>query len=106
MRTNGPPCWPGKTALSTAAASPFRTRIKPARGPRSVLWVVVVVMCASVRVRVRAARDQAGDVRHVEYVNRATLSAICAHAGEVPEAGIGAAAADDRLGLFAHGDRL
>ena len=56
------------------------------------------------RRRMDAAGDQAGDVGHVEDVVRANLVCDLAHAGEVPEAGIGAASADDDLGLFADGD--
>ncbi len=61
-----------------------------------------------VRVRdrrgMRAAGDEAGDVRHVEDVDRANLVGDLAHAGEIPQPRIGAAAADDGLGLFALGD--
>jgi hypothetical protein len=53
-----------------------------------------------------AAGDEAGDVGHIKYVDRADLVGDLAHAGEVPETGIGAAAADDGLGLFAQGDGL
>ena len=44
---SGPPCRPGKTALLIffATASSF-VRIMPPRGPRSVLYVVVVTTCA------------------------------------------------------------
>ncbi len=54
----------------------------------------------------RAARNQAGDVRHVEDVSRANLVGDLAHAGEIPQPRIGAAAADDGLGLLALGDGL
>ena len=43
---SGPPCNPGNTALSIAAACSWRHRIVPARGPRSVLWVVNVTTSA------------------------------------------------------------
>ena len=46
MCTSGPPCWPGNTALSMAVARSCVEIIKPARGPRRVLCVVVVVICA------------------------------------------------------------
>ncbi len=39
---SGPPWMPGKTALSMALACSSRQRINPPRGPRRVLWVVVV----------------------------------------------------------------
>ena len=37
---------PGKIALSMALAYSSRHRIRPPRGPRSVLWVVVVTTSA------------------------------------------------------------
>ena len=40
--SSGPPCMPGKTARSTACAYCSRQRMKPARGPASVLCVVEV----------------------------------------------------------------
>ncbi len=39
---SGPPWMPGKTLLSIALACSSRLRIIPPRGPRRVLWVVVV----------------------------------------------------------------
>ena len=39
---SGPPCIPGKTALSTASACSSLQRMKPERGPASVLCVVDV----------------------------------------------------------------
>ena len=44
--TSGPPCVPGKTFLSISLPYFSRARIMPARGPRSVLCVVVVTMSA------------------------------------------------------------
>ena len=44
---SGPPCVPGNTALSMArASSPSFVRMRPPRGPRSVLWVVEVTTSA------------------------------------------------------------
>ena len=40
--SSGPPCIPGITAESSAFACSSRQRMKPARGPASVLWVVEV----------------------------------------------------------------
>ena len=40
--SSGPPCIPGKTARSTACACSSVQRMKPARGPASVLCVVEV----------------------------------------------------------------
>jgi len=39
---SGPPCIPGNTLPSRAFWYSFLHRIMPPRGPRSVLWVVVV----------------------------------------------------------------
>src|SRR5208337_5695963 len=44
---SGPPCMPGKTALSIACAYSLLHMIAPPRGPRRVLWVVVVVKLAT-----------------------------------------------------------
>ena len=46
MCSSGPPCAPGNTALSIALACAALHRIRPPRGPRSVLWVVVVTTSA------------------------------------------------------------
>ena len=51
-----------------------------------------------------AAGDEAGYVGHVKDVVGTDFVGDLAHAGEVPEAGIGAATTDDGLGLFAKGD--
>ena len=53
-----------------------------------------------------AAGDEAGEVRHVDDEQRAHLVGDLAHAGKVEDARIGAAAADDDLRLFSHGNRL
>ena len=53
----------------------------------------------------RAAGNQSGKVRHVDQVDRADLVGDLPHAREIDHARISAAAADDQLGLFAHGDR-
>src|SRR5579864_887075 len=45
-----------------------------------------------------SACDQAGKVSHVHQVQRADLVGDLPHAGEIDDAGIGAAAADDHLG--------
>ena len=44
---SGPPCRPGNTALSIAVAYCSRHTIAPARGPRRVLWVVMVTTSAT-----------------------------------------------------------
>ena len=81
--------------------------MRPARGPRRVLWVVVVTICACgtgegwtppatspakwAMSTMRMAPECVGDL---------------AHAGEVEEARISAAAADDDFGILADGDLL
>ena len=45
--SSGPPCRPGKMARSIAEACSSRQRMKPARGPASVLWVVEVTTSQS-----------------------------------------------------------
>ena len=44
--SKGPPWIPGKTCLSTSLPYCSWQRIRPPRGPRSVLWVVVVTIWA------------------------------------------------------------
>ena len=52
-------------------------RIMPPRGPRSVLWVVVVTKSAMPhRARIEAGGDQTGEVRDVGHQERAAPSAI------------------------------
>src|ERR1700679_405077 len=50
------------------------------------------------------ASDQAGEVRHVDEQKGADFVGNGAHAREVEGARVGAAAADDELGLLAAGD--
>ncbi len=54
--------------------------------------------------RMHSGRDEAGKVRHVDDEERADFVGNLAHAGKVEGAGIGAAAANDHLGLFALGN--
>ena len=54
----------------------------------------------------RAAGDQSGEVRHVDQVDRAHFVGNLAHAREVDDARIGAAAADDQLRPLALGNLL
>ena len=51
-----------------------------------------------------AARDQAGNVRHIEDVECAHLVGNLAHAREIPQARVSAGAADDDLRLFLLGN--
>src|ERR1700691_2641404 len=53
-----------------------------------------------------AARDETGDVRHVENVDRANFVGDLAHAGKVPQARISAGSAHDDLWLFLEGNRF
>ncbi len=54
--------------------------------------------------RVDSGGDEAGEVGHVDDEQRSDLVGDLAHAGEVEDARIGAASADDDLGFFGHGD--
>jgi hypothetical protein len=72
----------------------------PPRGPRSVLWVVVVTTWACGNgVRMHAAGDQPGEMRHVDEQIGADLVGDLAEAREVDDARIGGAAGDDDLRL-------
>ena len=107
MCISGPPCCPGKTLRSIAAANSCRHRIIPARGPRSVLCVVVVTTCACgtgegcTPPATSPAKCAISTIRYAP-----TLSAICRIRAKVELPRIGAAAADDHLRLLAHGGRL
>src|ERR1700687_3518969 len=83
MCTSGPPCIPGKTTLSIAAANSCLLRIIPERGPRSVLCVVDVTMCAC----------GTGD-------GCAAPGGNLAHAGEITGPRIGAAATNNQFGML------
>ncbi len=48
--------------------------------------------------------DQAGEVGHIDHQEGSDLVGDGAHAGEVEDARVGAAAADDHLRLFAQGE--
>ena len=54
----------------------------------------------------RASRNQSGEVRHVDHEEGADLVGNRAHAGEVDDARIRAATADNQLGMLALGDLL
>uniref|UniRef100_E6PYW2 Uncharacterized protein n=1 Tax=mine drainage metagenome TaxID=410659 RepID=E6PYW2_9ZZZZ len=58
------------------------------------------------RRRMRAASDEARDMGHVDEQERADFVSDLAHAGKVPDAGVGACSADDEARLFALGDGL
>ena len=97
---SGPPWVPGKTALSMCFARSSLHRIKPPRGPRSVLCVVdgddVAVRH---RVGVQPGGHQPGDVRHIHHQAGAHRIGNLAQAREVEPARVGAGACHNQLGL-------
>ena len=98
MCSSGPPCWPGKTALSIAWAYSSLQRISPARGPQSVLCVVVVTTSAcGTGLGCSPGRDEPGEVGHVDHQLRADLVGDPPELGEVEVARIGGPARDDHL---------
>ena len=58
------------------------------------------------RRRMHAARNQSGEMRHVDQVERAHFVGDLAHAGKINDSRIGAASADDQLGAFFLGQLL
>ena len=77
---SGPPCIPGKTALSIALAHSSRHNTKPPRGPRRVLCVVVVTKSGvGNRGRMLACGDKARDMGHVYHKHRPDLIGDLAH---------------------------
>jgi hypothetical protein len=58
------------------------------------------------RRRVHASSNQSGKVRHIDHIKGADFIGDGTHPGEVDDAGIGAAAADDQLGMLALSDLL
>ena len=103
----GPPWLTGKTERSRARACSCVERMKAPRGPRRDLWVVEVTICAwGDRVRMDAARDEAGDVGHVDEEDGVDLVGDGAEAGPIDGAGVGAVAGDDELGAVLLGERL
>ena len=88
------------------AAYCSRQRMMPARGPRSVLWVVEVTMSAYWQgFGMDAGRHEAREVRHVDQQHGADRIRDLAHAAEIDDARIGAAAADDHLRPVLGGQR-
>src|SRR2546427_7764829 len=67
--SSGPPWIPGNTCLSTSLANASWHRMIPPRGPRSVLCVVVVTICACGT----DAQDAARPARRVERRGRVDL---------------------------------
>ena len=96
--SSGPPCMPGKTARSIAWACSSRQRMKPARGPASVLCVVEVTKWQSLTgFGCSPAATRPGEVRHVAEQQRADLVGDLAEAVGLDRARVGRAAADDQL---------
>jgi len=75
---------PGKNRLIDRRGKfPGLLRIMPARGPRSVLCVVEVTMCACGTGRwMRSTGDQSGEVRHIHKKERANFVRNLTHAGK------------------------
>src|SRR5881394_1524725 len=94
MWTSGPPWCPGKTFLSIAAANSCLERMRPARGPRSVLWVVLVTICAY-------GTGDGCTPPATRPANGAAFIGDGAHTRKVECPRIGAAATNNDLGLFA-----
>ena len=79
----------------------------PARGPRRVLCVVVVTMCACGTGEGCAPPATSPAKCAMSTMKSApTLSAICAHAGEIDDPRICAATANNQLRMLALGDLL
>src|SRR5215472_6436987 len=90
--TSGPPCTPGKTILSIAAAYCCFDRMMPERGPRSVLCVVDVTMSAvSQGLGCRPAATNPENCSH--------SVGDPAEPREIENARICAASGDDQFGL-------
>ncbi len=58
------------------------------------------------RRRMRTTSHQAGEMSHIDQEQGPDLVGDLAHAGEVDDAGVGAASSDDELWLFTLGDGL
>ena len=93
---------PGKMAeLNFFANASSLVRIMPPRGPRRVLWVVVVATCACVeRGGVLTRGNEARKVGHVHVQICANAIGDLAHAGKVDLAWNGRTARDDHFWLM------
>ena len=102
--SSGPPCSPGKTALSMASAmlgggqdaAATRAAQRLVRGERDDVGV-------RHRVRVRATGDEPGDVRGVEHEQRADLVGDRPERLGIDDARVGRGAGDDHLRAAARG---
>ena len=100
--SSGPPWVPGNTDLSIALACSAVLRMSPARGPRSVLCVVLVTTgeCGT-GDGIDPAGHQSREVRHVHQEDGADLVGDGAERGEVDDPRVRAAAGDDQPGPLA-----
>ena len=88
---SGPPCVPGKMALSICFAYCSLQRIMPPLGPRRVLCVVVVTTSAHGHgAGVHAGGHKAGDVRDIHHQIRTDFIGDLAEFIKIQHAGIGA----------------
>ena len=93
---SGPPCVPGKTARSICLASSARPKMRPPRGPRRVLWVVVVTMSACGKgLGCRPAATSPAMWAMSTKRSASTSCAMRGHALEVDDARIGARTGHD-----------
>ncbi len=96
--SSGPPCRPGKIALSMAA--PYSSRDEDAAAAGTAQGLVRGEgddVGVGHRVGVRAAGDEAGDVRGVEHEQRADLVGDRAERLGIDDAGVGGGTGDDHL---------
>ena len=103
---SGPPWMPGKTARSTSLAYSALHRIRPPRGPRSVLCVVVVTKSATgTGLSCSPAATRPGVVGHVDEQLRAAVAGDLGELAVRDLARIGAGPGHDQLRLVLAGQR-
>ena len=103
--SSGPPCEPGNTALSIAAAcSALRQDAAAAGAAQRLVGGEGDDVRVGHRVRVDAAGDQPGDVGGVEHEQRADLVGDLAERRRVDDARVGGGAGDDHLRLVLLGE--
>ena len=98
---SGPPCWPGKTAESIFLAYSSRLRMKPERGPPSVLCIVEETTSAcGTGLGCRPAATRPAKCAMSTQSLAPTSSAIDAEGREVEVARVGRPAGDDHVGTL------
>ena len=103
---SGPPWMPGNTRLLIVLPYSSLARHKPARGPRSVLCVVVVTKSATgTGLSCSSGRDQPRVVGHVDHQLRTDLAGDLGKLRVRNLARIGARPGDDQLRLVLAGER-